>query len=123
MIGSVQICKSRLDLDRLKMPWMIAKDIVDYLEPSPGSFYRLEQGNIPMSKIGNRWRFNKDKIDHWMELQSIFKPSDKKIACQLQTSCTARLSQSVAKFELINQGRSVLAQLNTSSAPSSQLTL
>jgi excisionase family DNA binding protein len=51
--------------------WMTVKDLADYLQLSPDLIYRLAQrGKIPVSRIGNRWRFNKEKIDRWMDEQT-----------------------------------------------------
>jgi excisionase family DNA binding protein len=54
----------------MNMQWMTVKDVAEYLKLSNDLIYRLaQQGRIPVSKVGNRWRFNKDKIDQWMEGQ------------------------------------------------------
>ncbi len=48
--------------------WMTVKDVAEYLKLSPDMIYRLaQQGKIPVSKVGSRWRFKKEKIDQWME--------------------------------------------------------
>ena len=52
--------------------WMTVKDISEYLQLSKDQIYRLaQQGKIPAAKIGRGWRFRKEKIDEWMELQSL----------------------------------------------------
>jgi len=49
-------------------PWMTLKQISDYLQISRHSIYKkVQNGELPASKIGNLWRFNKNKIDAWME--------------------------------------------------------
>jgi len=50
------------------MQWMTVRDVAEYLKLSTDLVYRLaQQGKIPVSKVGNRWRFNKEKVDKWME--------------------------------------------------------
>ncbi len=50
--------------------WMTVQEVADYLHVSPDLIYRLAQkGKIPASKVGNQWRFKKEKIDQWMEQQ------------------------------------------------------
>jgi len=48
--------------------WMKVKEVAEYLNFSPDLIYRLaQQGKIPVSKVGSRWRFQREKIDRWME--------------------------------------------------------
>lgn len=64
----------------MNMQWMTVKDVAEYLKLSPDLIYRLaQQGRIPVSKVGNRWRFNKDKVDQWMEEQVASKPLRKQV--------------------------------------------
>ena len=43
----------------------------DYLGISSDSLYKYaSEGLIPAFKLGNRWRFKRSLLDHWMELQS-----------------------------------------------------
>jgi len=52
--------------------WLTVKQVADYLQLSVDLIYRLaQQGKIPVSKVGGRWRFKKDKIDQWMESQEL----------------------------------------------------
>jgi len=52
--------------------WMTVKDVAGYLQLSTDQIYRLaQQGKIPASKVGARWRFKKEKLDEWVESQSI----------------------------------------------------
>ena len=49
-------------------PWMTLEQTAKYLQISRDSLYKKAQrGEIPASKIGNLWRFNKNKIDAWLE--------------------------------------------------------
>lgn len=51
--------------------WMTVKDVAEYLQLSHDLIYRLaQQGRIPVSKAGARWRFKKEKIGQWMESQA-----------------------------------------------------
>jgi PTS system nitrogen regulatory IIA component len=56
--------------------WMTVKDVAQYLQLSTDQIYHLaQQGKIPVSKIGTLWRFKKDKIDQWMEENSVLASS------------------------------------------------
>jgi len=58
----------------MKEQWMTVQDVADYLKVSTDLIYQLaQQGNIPASKVGNRWRFKKQKIDLWMAERDIAK--------------------------------------------------
>ena len=47
---------------------MTLQEVAEYLQLSKDRIYRLAQsGNIPASKVGNRWRFRRERIDGWME--------------------------------------------------------
>lgn len=51
--------------------WMTVKEVAEYLQLSNDQIYHMaQQGKIPVSKIGARWRFKKEKIDKWMEANS-----------------------------------------------------
>ena len=51
--------------------WMTVKDVAEYLQLSTDQIYHLaQQGKIPASKVGARWRFKREKIDEWVENQS-----------------------------------------------------
>ena len=50
--------------------WMKVKEVAEYLNFSSDLIYRLgQQGKIPVSKVGSRWRFQREIIDRWMEEQ------------------------------------------------------
>lgn len=52
-------------------PWMTVKEVAAYLKVSTDVVYRLAQHRqIPASRVGNRWRFHREKIDAWMLAQS-----------------------------------------------------
>ena len=42
-----------------------------YLGVSADSLYRYaSEGTVPAFRLGNRWRFKKSRLDHWMDEQS-----------------------------------------------------
>ena len=48
--------------------WMTLQEVAEYLQLSKDMIYRLAQnGRIPASKVGSRWRFRQERIDRWME--------------------------------------------------------
>lgn len=50
---------------------MTLEQCAKYLKTSISTIYRLAQeGKIPVSKVGNQWRFRKDKIDEWLDKKS-----------------------------------------------------
>ncbi|PCJ11464.1 MAG: DNA-binding protein [Gammaproteobacteria bacterium] len=50
--------------------WLTLDELAEYLKLSTSNLYRMTQkGEIPASKIGNRWRFDRDEIDTWMKSQ------------------------------------------------------
>lgn len=52
--------------------WMTLQEVAEYLQLSKDMIYRLAQsGKIPASKVGNRWRFRRERIDHWMENMAV----------------------------------------------------
>jgi len=52
--------------------WLTVKDVAEYLQLSRDQIYRLaQQGKIPASKVGARWRFRRENIDRWMEEQRV----------------------------------------------------
>jgi excisionase family DNA binding protein len=47
--------------------WMTIDETAQYLKVSKETIYRLAQkGDIPASKLGNQWRFNRNTIDEWL---------------------------------------------------------
>ena len=48
--------------------WMTLQEVAEYLQLSKDMIYRLAQnGRIPASKVGSRWRFRRERVDQWME--------------------------------------------------------
>lgn len=47
---------------------MTIEDLSTYLKISKETLYKMVQkGDVPGSKIGNQWRFQKVKIDSWLD--------------------------------------------------------
>jgi excisionase family DNA binding protein len=62
--------------------WMTIDEIAAYLQVSKETIYKMVQKNqIPASKLGGQWRFNKDTVDTWLNAQSNIQLNDiKKVA-------------------------------------------
>jgi len=54
---------------------MTIEECAKYLKTSVSTIYRLAQeGKISATKVGNMWRFRKEKIDEWLDRKAaIFK--------------------------------------------------
>lgn len=49
---------------------MTIKEAANYLRISSSTIYKLvEKGRIPASKVGGAWRFKKDVLDDWLNMQ------------------------------------------------------
>jgi excisionase family DNA binding protein len=50
--------------------WLTIDELAEYLKMGRTKLYRMAQeGNIPASKVGNQWRFDREEIDQWMKKQ------------------------------------------------------
>ncbi|MBI5747017.1 MAG: helix-turn-helix domain-containing protein [Nitrospirae bacterium] len=50
--------------------WMKVKEVAAYLQISKDLIYKwAQQGKIPVSKIGNQWRFNREEVEEWAKSQ------------------------------------------------------
>ena len=48
--------------------WLTLEELAAYLKLSRAKLYRLAQeGDIPASKIGSQWRFDRQEIDAWVK--------------------------------------------------------
>jgi len=48
--------------------WLTIEELSGYLKMSRSKLYQLAQkGELPGSKIGTQWRFDRDEIDDWMK--------------------------------------------------------
>jgi excisionase family DNA binding protein len=54
--------------------WLTLDELAAYLKLSSSNLYRMtKRGEVPASKIGSVWRFDRDEIDAWVKNQ---KPID-----------------------------------------------
>lgn len=50
--------------------WITLAEVADYLQISRAKIYAMAQlKEIPCTKVGGQWRFNRDEIDPWMHAQ------------------------------------------------------
>ena len=50
--------------------WLTIDELADYLKMGRTKLYRMAQkADIPASKVGNQWRFDREEIDVWMKSQ------------------------------------------------------
>jgi excisionase family DNA binding protein len=50
---------------------MTIKEVAEYLRVPVSSLYKLaQQGKIPASRVGRRWRFRREIIDRWIDDQT-----------------------------------------------------
>jgi PTS system nitrogen regulatory IIA component len=48
--------------------WLTIDELATYLKLSRTKLYGMAQrAELPASKIGNQWRFNREEIDQWMK--------------------------------------------------------
>lgn len=60
-------------------PWMTVKELASYIKISTDLIYKLAHaGEIPVSKVGNRWRFHRDEIDEWLKNDRKYKGGKKR---------------------------------------------
>jgi excisionase family DNA binding protein len=54
-----------------KDKWLTIVELSSYLKMSRSKLYQMAQkGKLPGSKIGTQWRFDRDRIDEWMDTLS-----------------------------------------------------
>jgi excisionase family DNA binding protein len=59
-----------------QVKWLTIDELAEHLKMGRTKLYRMAQdGNIPASKVGNQWRFDRKEIDDWMKRQ---RPSNSK---------------------------------------------
>ncbi|MCK4623216.1 MAG: helix-turn-helix domain-containing protein [Desulfuromonadales bacterium] len=50
--------------------WLTLDELAVYLKLGRTKLYRMAQnGEIPASKVGSQWRFDREEIDAWMKSQ------------------------------------------------------
>jgi len=48
--------------------WLTIDEVAGYIKMSRTKLYGMAQrGEVPASKIGNQWRFDREEIDNWMK--------------------------------------------------------
>ncbi|HMM37282.1 MAG TPA: helix-turn-helix domain-containing protein [Desulfovibrio sp.] len=51
--------------------WLTIEELSSYLKMSRSKLYQMAQkGELPGSKIRTQWRFDRNRIDEWMETYS-----------------------------------------------------
>lgn len=54
---------------------MTVQEISKYLRLHPGTVYRLvKAGQLPGVKIGDSWRFDRERVDRWIGAHGAKKP-------------------------------------------------
>jgi len=57
-------------VDETRPTIMTLDEVAKYLRIHKSTVYRMtKEGKIPAIKIGNQWRFKKNKIDEWLGKQ------------------------------------------------------
>lgn len=57
-------------LSMYRTKWLTIEELAEYLKMGRTKLYRMAQdGDIPASKVGNQWRFDREEIDLWMKSQ------------------------------------------------------
>lgn len=60
--------------------WLTIEEIANYLKVSKETIYKMVQHDqIPASKLGSQWRFNRETVDDWLKAQSTFHFSQVKV--------------------------------------------
>jgi excisionase family DNA binding protein len=51
---------------------MTVREVADYLRMHEMTIYRMaRQGEIPAYKVGNRWRFNRQRLEEWLSAHEV----------------------------------------------------
>lgn len=58
--------------------WLTLDELATYLKRGRSTLYAMaKRGEIPASKIGRTWRFDREEIDTWLRRQSVRRVSKK----------------------------------------------
>lgn len=58
--------------------WLTIDELAAYIKMSRTKLYGMAQrGEVPASKIGNQWRFDREEIDQWMKSHATGQAADK----------------------------------------------
>jgi excisionase family DNA binding protein len=56
---------------------MTVRELAAYLRMHEMTIYRMaRQGEIPAYKVGNRWRFNKHRVEKWLDAHQVVQGND-----------------------------------------------
>ena len=62
--------------------WLTIEELSGYLKMSRSKLYQMAQkGELPGSKIGTQWRFDRDRINAWMN-EKMNTPDKRKAGAQ-----------------------------------------
>lgn len=51
---------------------MTVREVARYLRMHEMTIYRMaRQGEIPAYKVGNRWRFNRERLEDWLRAHEV----------------------------------------------------
>jgi excisionase family DNA binding protein len=54
---------------------MTVREVAGYLRMHEMTIYRMaRQGDIPAYKVGNRWRFNRTRLEDWLSEHEVGHP-------------------------------------------------
>jgi excisionase family DNA binding protein len=68
---------------------MTSEEVANYLRVTKKTIYRLlESRNIPATKVGHQWRFDKSSIDIWLSQNSAGATADVLVIDDDETLCT-----------------------------------
>lgn len=58
--------------------WLTIDELAGYIKMSRTKLYGMAQrGEVPASKIGNQWRFDREEIDQWMKAHATGQAADR----------------------------------------------
>jgi excisionase family DNA binding protein len=56
------------DMNSINDKWLTIDELVAYLKMGKTKLYTMAQkGEIPGSKVGSQWRFDREEIDEWIK--------------------------------------------------------
>ena len=61
--------------------WLTITELSGYLKTSSRLYQMAQKGELPGSKIGTQWRFDRDRIDAWMN-EKLNAPDRRKAGAQ-----------------------------------------
>ena len=96
---------------------MTVEEMADYLRVTKKTIYRLlRRGNIPATKVGKQWRFDRDLIDEWLRRKpgetevSILVTDDEEVVRTLFKETLEELGHTVMVTETSSEGLELVKQ-------------